>query len=242
MSMSTHFTPNVDCETQTDYTWVHTTIPTMIPVKSAFRDVPRGEYRSLPTSSGSGSGSVSTSGSLSSVSTLSSIHDEHDEDHSTLEPLIPPYDYIIWFSFDGASRGNPGPSGCGAVAYIEKTIPDEENRSKTKLMTMSHHIPDTTNNMAEWCALAYGLKMLVKAIAKKRIRINRVDLRIQGDSQLVIQQLLGNWKIRDSKFTKWFNMSHEYLSQFGAWTAKSVYRKYNMVADSLANEAIDNHP
>lgn len=140
---------------------------------------------------------------------------------------------IIWLAFDGASRGNPGPSGCGAHASIRhnngKTIP---------FMTMKKSIPPTTNNMAEWKAFVYGLEQVCETLEKTEIHPSKVDIRIKGDSRLVVEQTCRRWKIKDNKFVDLFQQAHFLLGQFGKWSMTHVYRQQNATADKLANQAI----
>lgn len=143
---------------------------------------------------------------------------------------------IVWFGFDGASRGNPGLSGCGAYASIASS---QTPAKKKTFMSMSKWIPSTTNNMAEWQALVYGLRELCNTLDKHAIPWTTIDLRMKGDSRLVVEQLCGRWKIKDQKFRQWYTDAHSILSGFGKWDIVHVYREQNTIADQLANRAID---
>lgn len=143
-------------------------------------------------------------------------------------------DTILWLAFDGASRGNPGPSGCGAHAWIQ-----HKDAKKIPFMTMKKSIPPTTNNMAEWKAFVYGLESVCEKLEKTTILPRQVEIRIQGDSRLVVEQTCVRWKIKDKKFMKWFQQAHHLLGQFGKWEMTHVYRQQNTIADELANQAIE---
>lgn len=195
--------------TQTDYTWVYSSKP----VKSAFYGVCSRKLVKQGEHNNPNPNKISTT---------------HKTKHL----------YRVVMSFDGASRGNPGKAGCGAVAYLEKQV-SNENFVKASIMSMVKPIENTTNNMAEWKALVYGLETLVNQLFDYHISPHEVDLVIRGDSNLVIQQLLGNWKIKDKKFQSWYERAFIYLNQYGSWSATHVYRTHNQEADRLANEAID---
>ena len=83
---------------------------------------------------------------------------------------------------DGAARGNPGEAGCGAVICKENGTPVEE---------LSRYLGHATNNVAEYEGLIMGLEALVK-LGKKRIRV-------QSDSQLLVRQLKGEYRVKDEK-------------------------------------------
>jgi len=124
---------------------------------------------------------------------------------------------------DGASRGNPGLSGAGI--HIHK-----EGESFTK---KGYYLGDNlTNNQAEYLALFVGL-LLVKKEIKKGER-----LIIVSDSQLLIRQLQGVYKVKKPELQK---LHRAILTELGALstTFKHVERESNTVADSLANQGID---
>src|SRR5205809_811694 len=86
---------------------------------------------------------------------------------------------------DGAARGNPGEAGCGAV------IVDE---SGAVIKEVSRYLGRTTNNVAEYEALLLGLEALIDS-GKKAIRI-------QSDSQLLVRQLNGEYRVKDEKLKR----------------------------------------
>ena len=98
--------------------------------------------------------------------------------------------------FDGACRGNPGPASFGGVIYNEK---GEE------LDTFKSYIGMATNNVAEYCGLLGGLN---------RCRdLNIKHLSVYGDSNLVIQQVQGKWKVKHPKLKAYINKFSK-LSRF----------------------------
>lgn len=124
---------------------------------------------------------------------------------------------------DGASRGNPGPSGIGIV------IQDE--RGKT-LLEISEYIGENlTNNQAEYHAL-------VRALETSRERgIDEVEIR--SDSQLLVRQMNGRYRVDSENLKDLHRRASELESGFKGVTYKHVSRDKNEAADRLANESIN---
>jgi ribonuclease HI len=93
--------------------------------------------------------------------------------------------------FDGGSRGNPGTAGAGAVLYTLHGDGDENNViKKTEKWAGYFYIGNTTNNVAEYMGLIEGLKQAIVLDIKY--------IEIEGDSQLVISQLNGIYRVKHS--------------------------------------------
>jgi len=123
---------------------------------------------------------------------------------------------------DGASRGNPGPSGAGVV------ILDENGE---QIFELSRFLDNATNNVAEYQALIRGLS------AAADLGINRVQVYL--DSELVVNQLLGTYKVRNPRLLQLFEEAMSRLRLFDEYAIFHVGRELNQEADRLANEAID---
>jgi ribonuclease HI len=123
---------------------------------------------------------------------------------------------------DGAARGNPGQAGCGAA------ICDENGKTVKEL---SRYLGETTNNVAEYEALLMGLEALI-ALGKKNIRV-------QSDSELMVRQLNGQYRVRDPKLQLLFERARGLLRRFDRYTILHVRREANKLADKLANRGID---
>jgi ribonuclease HI len=123
---------------------------------------------------------------------------------------------------DGAARGNPGEAGCGAA------ICDADGAVVEKL---GRYLGHATNNVAEYEALLMGLEALAKS-GKKRIRV-------QSDSQLLVRQLNGEYRVKDEKLKSLFQRATTLLRQFESYRILHVPREENKLADRLANKAID---
>lgn len=129
---------------------------------------------------------------------------------------------------DGAARGNPGPAAVGAV-LLDGDAPGGERRSP--LATISEALGIATNNVAEYVALVLALE------AAERLGAREVELRL--DSQLIVEQLHGRYRVRHPGLMPLHREARERLSRFERWTVRYVPRAENAVADALANAALD---
>jgi ribonuclease HI len=122
---------------------------------------------------------------------------------------------------DGGSRGNPGPAGIGVV------FSDENGEIVAKF---KEYIGEGTNNTAEYRALVLAL---TKA---KDFEFTEAECRL--DSELVVKQLLGHYKVKDAKMKLLYAKVQE-LMFFKPVKFVHVRREYNKEADALVNEALD---
>tara|TARA_Y100000994_G_C15689997_1_gene441135 strand:+ start:658 stop:1734 length:1077 start_codon:yes stop_codon:yes gene_type:complete len=129
-------------------------------------------------------------------------------------------EYILMF--DGGSRGNPGPSGCGFVIY---------NHKYRLICEGSRSLGVQTNNYAEYMGLLLGIK---KA---KEIKIN--NLIIKGDSLLIINQLNGTYAVNSDNLKPLNSEAKNILETFENVQYIHIKRNKNTVADKLANKAMD---
>ncbi|TSC56417.1 MAG: ribonuclease H [Parcubacteria group bacterium Gr01-1014_18] len=130
--------------------------------------------------------------------------------------------HIIIYS-DGGSRGNPGPAGIGAVLW---------NADKTKkLAQISKYIGETTNNQAEYRALDAALDRAKELGAK--------TIECYLDSQLVVRQLEGKYKVKEPGIAAIFPAIKFKLHSFGTHSCHDIRRELNKDADALVNEALD---
>lgn len=127
---------------------------------------------------------------------------------------------ILWS--DGAARGNPGLAGAGAV--LKK--PDGEVMAEE-----SKFLGHATNNVAEYQALLVGLKRALD------MGIRRIEVR--ADSELLIKQLKGEYRVKDEKLKLLFADAKALLARFASIKLLHVRREHNSDADRLANAAID---
>lgn len=124
---------------------------------------------------------------------------------------------------DGGARGNPGPAAAGVV------ILDGTERVEIKQYLGAHQ----TNNWAEYEAVVIALGKALELMMRGR------DVEFRLDSKLVVEQLMGNWKIKEEGLKKQATKVRSLLHDFGAVTFTYVPREQNKDADRLVNEALD---
>jgi len=108
---------------------------------------------------------------------------------ATYEHPAPDYDYAL--AFDGGAEPNPGKA---YGSYIIKTRTGRE-----RLESRIQFGDNMTNNQAEYLALLHGLRDLVSTIEKAGKLPENYVLDVWGDSDLVVKQVRGDWKVKDTK-------------------------------------------
>jgi ribonuclease HI len=127
---------------------------------------------------------------------------------------------ILWT--DGAARGNPGPAGIGVML---KTPAGEV------LAAEARFLGHTTNNVAEYRALLLGLECALERGVKR--------LEVRADSELLIKQLLGKYRVKNEGLRPLFQQATELIKRFESVELRHVRREHNVEADRLANQGID---
>jgi len=125
--------------------------------------------------------------------------------------------------FDGASRGNPGQSGAGAVLRIEV-------ESGTRVYRLREGVGFATNSVAEYRGLLLGLKYALQKGYKY--------IGVQGDSQFVVTQVQGLLRVKQN-MADLYNMVKELKDKFSSFEIHHVERDLNSAADVQAKLAID---
>lgn len=129
---------------------------------------------------------------------------------------------------DGGARGNPGPAGIGAVIFDEGGKPLKE---------ISKYIGEQTNNFAEYEALIEALKA-AKELFGERLRDMQLEVRM--DSELVVRQLSGLYKVKEPTLKEKFAEVAKFrLEDCPNIIFAHVLRGKNAHADELVNRAID---
>ncbi len=124
---------------------------------------------------------------------------------------------------DGGARGNPGPAAAGAV------IIDDKNKTELK-----KYLGDNlTNNWAEYEAV-----LLALAEAKKIGLVGRA-IEFRCDSKLVVEQISGNWKVKEPSLKPKVAQARALLADFPGSRFVYIPREKNKEADHLVNEALD---
>jgi len=123
---------------------------------------------------------------------------------------------------DGGSRGNPGPAAAGVVI----TTPDD-----VVVHEAGYFLGRMTNNVAEYTGLLRGLVLAVEQKAQQ--------VRIYSDSQLMVRQITGEYRVKSDDLKPLFEQAQELLLQLPAWEIQHIPREQNKRADELVNLALD---
>lgn len=152
--------------------------------------------------------------------------------------------------FDGSCPRNPGPMGIGYVIFnlsapvegqglmspagvpvINSTAGDHHSPYPTlpsPLVSVGAQVGEGTNNIAEYHALIAGLR--------HALRLGLWDLEIESDSLLVVMQVLGKFKVRDSFLKRLHAETSALMSLFRRWSIKHIRREENDAADALSRD------
>ena len=152
----------------------------------------------------------------SSFSNVTAILQNHNA------KIVPKTEFLM--RFDGCSKGNPGFAASGAVIYQN----DIEIWTGSKLVGYNE-----TNNYAEYMGLILGLN--------KAIELNITELRVEGDSMLIIKQMKGENKVKSPNLIELYKFADNLKTKFETITFSHIYRKFNTRADELCNLEIEKH-
>jgi len=125
-----------------------------------------------------------------------------------------------YIEFDGASRGNPGRSGAGAIV---------RSYDGSRIWRLRQGLGTTTNNVAEYRGLILGMKFALH----KGFRV----IGAYGDSLLVCNQVNGQWEVRNPTLISLNEEVQQLKSMFSDFWILHVRRESNADADFEANEA-----
>jgi probable phosphoglycerate mutase len=130
---------------------------------------------------------------------------------------------------DGGARGNPGPAGSGSV--VERVTPS----GRELVAEISEFVGTTTNNVAEYRALIFGLEAVRRTAEEPRVHVA-----VFLDSQLIVEQMNGNYRVKHPGLLPLYARARSLVEQLGsAVTFTHVPRAKNAHADRLVNQAID---
>ena len=135
---------------------------------------------------------------------------------------------------DGATKGNPGASGVGAVLYL----PGEGEQT----LECSLPIGEGTNNMAEYVSLLAGLETAANHLRATGGEVVNgkfpANLEIRMDSQLVVEQVRGRYQVKNERLRFFHGRALASLARFDRWSIEHVPREQNRRADALASAAV----
>ncbi len=123
---------------------------------------------------------------------------------------------------DGGSRGNPGRAACAAVIT---------DAGGAELLRRARLIGKATNNVAEYEAVRLALELCAELGAS--------DVTLKLDSELVVRQLEGQYKVKNADLLKRYDDVRALISGFHAFRAEHIPRAQNALADKLLNAALD---
>jgi ribonuclease HI len=123
---------------------------------------------------------------------------------------------------DGGARGNPGPAAVAAV------ISDRDGQI---LRQQGRRIGPATNNVAEYRAVLLGIELAIELGAD--------ELELVGDSELIVKQVRGEYRVKDSGLKPLHAEAKAALEPLSRWSIRHVRRAQNAAADSLVNETLD---
>ena len=123
---------------------------------------------------------------------------------------------------DGGSRGNPGPAAAGVVL---------SDSTGHVVHAAGHYLGRATNNVAEYRSAILGLK--------EAHRRQVGCLTVQSDSELMVRQLNGQYKVKSPLLRPLYAEAIGLLDKIGGVTVKHVPREENRAADRLVNRALD---
>jgi len=128
-----------------------------------------------------------------------------------------------WSLFvDGASRNNPGPSGAGIYLLKDDVL----------FIKSGYYLGIKTNNQAEYLALLLGLFILSEHVSSGD------SVRITSDSQLLIRQLIGMYKVKQPHLHILHTVAKQKIDKLDA-SLYHVLRSENVEADKMANHGVD---
>ncbi|GFP96168.1 uncharacterized protein mb2253c [Phtheirospermum japonicum] len=146
--------------------------------------------------------------------------------HFKLEPHRVDHNHSVCHSctieFDGASKGNPGQAGAGAI------LRSDDGKFICRLR---EGLGIATNNFAEYRGFILGLK---HALQK-----GFTSVRVRGDSKLVCMQIQGLWKVKNQNISGLYDEAKKLKDMFGSFQIIHILRDLNSEADAQANLAVD---
>ncbi|MEK7553676.1 MAG: ribonuclease HI family protein [Patescibacteria group bacterium] len=133
---------------------------------------------------------------------------------------------------DGGSRGNPGPSAIGIVADLRGLNTDSRG-----IKEYSKFLGKATNNEAEYQAAIFALKKIKHLIGGEKAE--KAEIEIKMDSELIVNQLNGKYKIKEKDLTPFFIEIWNLKQDFGNVKFIHIPREENREADRMVNKELD---
>lgn len=135
--------------------------------------------------------------------------------------IQPPESHLVAY-IDGGARGNPGPAGYGVLI---------KDQSAKKVAALSQYLGHQTNNYAEYSGLLAALQYAIQN--------NHKALKVISDSELMVKQIRGQYKVRNLALLELHRRAQELIRKLEWFSIQHVLRAQNREADGLANAAMD---
>ena len=132
---------------------------------------------------------------------------------------------------DGGARGNPGPAAIGVV------VQEGGDKKPVAIREYSAYLGQTTNNIAEYSAVIFALKKVKALLGGDKAK--RTDVEVRADSELLVKQLNGQYKIKNRELQPLFVEIWNLKQDFHSVTFVHVPRGENRAADALVNRTLD---
>lgn len=133
--------------------------------------------------------------------------------------IVPEDKYHLFF--DGATKSNPGPSGCGYAVF---------SKDSEKIYQNAINVGYKTNNKSEYLGAIYGMKSC--------LGLGIQHLNVYGDSSLVVNQITGKFQVKSPALLDYHKEAKELKSKFASIALYHIARESNQLADSLANKGV----
>ncbi|KAM7499410.1 hypothetical protein LguiA_023824 [Lonicera macranthoides] len=188
--------------------------PSFSKVEPSREDLPKKRLQEmLGSETGEGLGSSSISNNLSRKQAKLDLHMEAQALSSGRSCIL---------QFDGASKGNPGQAGAGAVL---------RSNDGTLICRLRQGLGIATNNVAEYRAMILGLRYALEK--------GFTNIHVMGDSNLVCMQIQGLWKVKNENISRLYEEAKKLKDKFLSFQINHVLRDFNSEADAQANLAVD---
>ncbi len=129
----------------------------------------------------------------------------------------------IQINFDGGSRGNPGKSACGFVIQLEN-----------KSIDGGKFLGIMTNNQAEY----NGMILALEELEKQNIEYDE-EIIIYSDSELLVRQINGEYKVKSKNIKPLFKQAKELLNKYSNIKVEHIKREFNKEADKIVNKILN---
>lgn len=157
------------------------------------------------------------------LSHLPPTHAAHVAPETAVDATTPfPASVLVTLHFDGSCSPNPGPMGIGYTLSIQ-AAPEGKSRVIARVGAL---IGRGTNNEAEYQSLISGLR--------HALRLGFFQIEVLSDSLLVVNQMTGQWKAKDSRLKRLLAEASTLASLFTEFSIRHIYREENAGADELS--------